>query len=76
MDTLVEITLFDNKNSKIKNDEVLKKIESFIDDWDARFSPDAENSEVSLCNNRRSDTLEISSDLFEMLKISLFSAKI
>jgi len=72
MDTLAEITLFDNKNSKIKNDEVLKKIENFIDEWDARFSPDAENSEISRCNNRQSDTLEISSDLFDMLKISLF----
>ena len=71
MDTFVEISIFSNKNAKIKNKEIFEKIENFINDWDERFSPDAEFSEISKCNNRQNDTLKISNDLFEMLKIAL-----
>ncbi|MCL1946559.1 MAG: FAD:protein FMN transferase [Chitinivibrionia bacterium] len=72
MDTIVEITLYKNKEAKIKNDEMLKKIENFLDDWDERFSPNSANGEVLKCNNRENDTVEISEDLYKMLETALF----
>ncbi|MDR0303841.1 MAG: FAD:protein FMN transferase [Chitinispirillales bacterium] len=72
MDTLVEITFFSNKNAQIKNEEMFKKIENFMDDWEYKFSPSNEDSEISKCNNRQTDTLEISDDLFYMIKTANF----
>jgi thiamine biosynthesis lipoprotein len=74
MDTIVEITLFENKNrvSNIKDDDIFKKIEMFLDDWDNRFSPSSNNCEILKCNNRGNDTVQISDDLFEMIKIAEF----
>jgi thiamine biosynthesis lipoprotein len=72
MDTIVEITLFANKNAEISTAEMFDKIQNFLQNWDERFSPSAENSEISKINNRESDTVNISDDLYEMLKISIF----
>jgi thiamine biosynthesis lipoprotein len=72
MDTIVEITLYGNKNAKITNDEIFEKTHNFLDDWDERFSPGSAKSEMLKCNGRENDTLEISDDLYEMLETALF----
>ncbi|MCL2845574.1 MAG: FAD:protein FMN transferase [Chitinivibrionia bacterium] len=76
MDTIIEITLFANPNAKISTAEMFDKIQNFLQNWDERFSPSAENSEILKINNRETDTVNISDDLYEMLKISiLYSQK-
>ena len=76
MDTIVEITIFQEKNIR-KTEKILAEIESFLDEWDERFSPSNEQSEIAYLNFRKNDTLEISDDLFEMLETALcFSRKL
>jgi thiamine biosynthesis lipoprotein len=72
MDTIVEITLYKNREAKIRDAEMFETIESFLNDWDERFSPQSARSEVLKCNNRENDTVEISNDLYEILEMALF----
>jgi thiamine biosynthesis lipoprotein len=67
MDTVLEITLYSNKNTN----EIFEKTESFLENWDKKFSPGVLGSEILRVNNREKDTLEICDDLFEMLEVSL-----
>jgi len=71
MDTVVEITLFANKNAKVTSEEIFEKIQIFLHDWDERFSPNSQTSEILKINTRQTDTAYIGDDLYEMLKISL-----
>lgn len=76
MDTLVEITIFQEKD-KNKCEKVFAEIDSFMSIWDDRFSPSSENSEILKINTRTNDTVEISEDLYEMLETALdFSQKL
>jgi len=75
MDTIVEITIFQEKSTE-KIEQIFSEIENLLTDWDNRFAPSSENSEVLRVNLRTNDTLEISDDLFEMIETALdFSQK-
>jgi len=76
MDTIIEITIFQERNIQ-KTEEIFAEIEKFLSDWDERFSPSSEKSEIVKINSRTNDTVKVSEDLFEMLETALrFSQKL
>jgi len=75
MDTIVEITIFQERNNR-KTKRIFNEIERFLDEWDDRFSPSKATSELSRINSRQSDTVEISKDMLQILEISLHYSQV
>lgn len=69
MDTIIDVTIT-NKGS-FKPETVWSEIDSILKQWDERFSITSDNSEVKKINERKSDTVQISKQLGEMIQFAL-----
>lgn len=78
MDTVVELTLVLNEKvkrfpfQKVKasfSDTVFSKVDSLLKDYEVRFSQNSPNSELLKLNNRSTNAVKVSNDLYDMLRL-------
>ncbi len=68
MNTVTDVLIFGGDSlSEAKVNKVFERIDSLLYSWEKRFSVGIEDSEVYLINNRVTDTLTVSADLFYMV---------
>lgn len=76
MDTIVELTLVLDEPVKrfpfqkvkaSKSDMIFNEVDSLLKDFEVRFSQNSPNSEILELNKRSSDTVKVSTELYNML---------
>lgn len=76
MDTVTDIIIYDGKYGFQGNhvNRVIAQIDSLLLDWDNRFSAEKSGSEVFEINNRTSDTVSVSPELYDMVDVAQWYA--
>lgn len=73
MSTITNVVLYhtENDSSGLYTPQALKPLwretDSILYDWNSRFTTDSVNSEIYAINHRKTETVDISKELFEML---------